>query len=120
MTQSVQSRLATQEAIDGAIVVRLRPGANGEIRVALSDARFEENKNRERMLRRAPETQPGEWTIARLMLERLERDGEINFHEFSRQEREIHDEFGRVSVDYMPAVGRFLSYVELTPVEAAA
>lgn len=114
MTQLTQSRLVTQEAAGDAVVVRLRPGMQGEIRVALATARMEEHDNRDQALLRAPEAQPGEWTVTRLMLEWLERDGEINFYEFSLNEPKAYNEFGKVSSEYYLAVEHFRRHVELS------
>ncbi len=112
MTQSAKSTLVTQQITDGAPIVRLKADMTGELRVILSAARVQEHETRDKVARRAPETHPDQWKLVRLMLEQLESEGEINFHEFSRSPK-VLNEFREVSADYQDAVLLFLDYVGL-------
>lgn len=63
----------------------------------------------------APEALPSEFTITRMLLEELCKNGEVNFHEFSLRD-EIKSPLGdgSISSSYLIAVGQTLRMLNIT------
>jgi hypothetical protein len=63
----------------------------------------------------APEIQPSEFTITRMLLEELYKNGEVNFHEFSlRDELKSALGDGSLSSSYLTAVGQTLRILNIS------